>query len=145
MRKLASAPSSGQMTVELAVMVPVILAIAVIATNACLFLSECAAFDRAALDAVRAEATSLSFGEREEDACARVREALEREFDRDFLSVEVGCEGAEGGMVEYTATLRFRPTLFGLGFRSEFFGVELDGLSHEASLAVDPYRPGVLA
>ena len=38
----------GQMTVELAVMIPVLVAIAVIAMNAMLFFSECAAFDRLA-------------------------------------------------------------------------------------------------
>lgn len=132
------------MTVELAAMAPVALAIAVIVVNASLFFSECAAFDRLALDAIRVHATSLSFGEGSREACSAVCEELERSFDEEFLSVQVDCEQAEGGLLEYTATLRFRPTLFGLGFKSEIFGVSLPSLSHESSLAIDPYRPGVL-
>lgn len=135
---------SGQMTVELAVMAPVILAVAVVAVNASLFFSECAAFDRLSLDAIRAEASSLPFGGREQDACVAIREELDRNFDDEFLSVEVASENVEGGLVEYTATLRFRPTLFGLGFKSEIFGVSLPALFHESSLTVNPYRPGVL-
>lgn len=54
----AWANQAGQMTVELAVAFPVVVAVAVIAMNALLFLSECAAFDRVARDAVRVHATS---------------------------------------------------------------------------------------
>lgn len=125
-------------------MFPVALALAVIAMNAGLFLSECAAFDRIACDAIRAEATSPPFGEGLGDACARVKETIEGDFARDFLSVEVESEPADGRMVAYSATLRFVPTLFGLGFKSEVFGVALPSLSHTVSLTVDPYRPGVL-
>ena len=46
----ADARERGQMTVELAVVFPALLAVAVIAVNALLFFSECAAFDRVARD-----------------------------------------------------------------------------------------------
>lgn len=52
----ADARERGQMTVELAVVFPALLAVAVIAVNALLFFSECAAFDRVAREAVRLHA-----------------------------------------------------------------------------------------
>ena len=47
---------SGQATVELMAALPVMIAIAVIVVNATLFLSDCAAFDRLAHQAVRIHA-----------------------------------------------------------------------------------------
>ena len=41
---------AGQMTVEFVVAFPVLIAVAVVAVNACLFFSECAAFDMVARD-----------------------------------------------------------------------------------------------
>ena len=54
---------NGQMTVELAVALPVLLAVAAIAVNALLFFSECAAFDVASRDAVRIHAASPAYGQ----------------------------------------------------------------------------------
>ena len=47
----------GQMTVELATVLPVALAIMAIVCNGMVFFSECAAFDRVARNAVRLYAT----------------------------------------------------------------------------------------
>ena len=52
-------------------------------------------------------------------------------------------ESVFGGRLEFRATLEYFPTLFGLGLRSEVFGVELPGLSHTVDFTVDQYKPGV--
>lgn len=137
----------GQMTVELMAMIPAIVAVAVIAINALLFFSECAAFDRAVRNGVRVHATSPAYGQGPEQCAAGVESFVEeaiRVADKPYLSVRVEATGRASGQVEYRATLRFSPTLFGLGFKSSVFGVALPGLEHSASLVVEPYKPGVL-
>ena len=47
------ADDRGQMTVELLVVLPVVLIVAVVAVNALTFFGDCAAFDRVARNAVR--------------------------------------------------------------------------------------------
>lgn len=135
---------AGQMTVELAVAFPVVVAVAVIAMNALLFLSECAAFDRVARDAVPVHATSPAYGQGLEQSRAQVQAAIEEGQDRPYLQASVAVADGGAGRVTFTATLEFYPTLFGLGLKSHVFGVALPHLEHVASFTVDVYKPGVL-
>lgn len=141
-RKLAE--RAGQMTVELCVVFPVVIAIAVIATNALSFFGYCAEFDRVSRNAVRTYATSPAYGEAPGSAAAKVEEALEGAFDATNVECEVAVSGDHLGHETYETTIRFRPTLFGLGLKSEVFGVPLPELSHESRLTVSPYKPGML-
>ena len=70
--------------------------------------------------------------------------SLEGSFERDNLSIDVTAEGAAAGHTRFTATVRFAPTLFGLGLKSSVFGIALPVLEHSVSLTVDTYKPGVL-
>lgn len=135
---------SGQMTVEFVVMFPVALAIALIATNALLFLSDCASFDRVARNAIRVCATSPAYGEGVANCQASVQECLDREFDRDYLDCSVAVRSVSGGLMRYDARLVFHPNIFGMGLRSEFLGVSVPAASHSCHLVVDPYEPGVV-
>ena len=63
----------GQMTVELAVALPVLIIVAVIAVNALTVFADCAAFDRAFRQTVRAYATAPAYGESPEAACGHTR------------------------------------------------------------------------
>lgn len=134
----------GQMTVEFMVTLPVLLIIAVIAVNALLFFSECAAFDRIAKEAVRIHATSPSYGQTTEQSLASIESLLGESFEKEYLTCEVSVAGEAIGYKTYTATLRFSPTLFGRGLRSEILGVSLPTLNHSTGLTVDPYKPGVV-
>ncbi len=134
----------GQMTVELAVAFPVLVAVAVVAVNALLFLSECGAFDNAFREAVRVHATSPAYGQGIEQGAAQVESSLGAAFDRDFERVSVAVRGGEGGHVVFEGTLELSPTLFGLGLKQEVFGVALPSLAHRTEMAVDCYKPGVL-
>lgn len=134
----------GQMTVELAVVFPVLIVVAVIAVNALLFFSECAAFDRVARETVRIHATSPAYGQGVEQSCALVSETLDQAFDKPYVETHVAVEGTAGGHATFTATIEFSPTLFGLGLKSSVFGVVLPHLEHAVSLTIDPYKPGVL-
>lgn len=141
---LAKDPERGQMTVELAVAFPAMIAVAVIATNALLFFSDCAAFDRLACESVRVHASAPAYGMGSNQACALVQQELTTSFDRNNLTVSVVSTPVGFDYTQYEATLDFAPTLFGLGLRNEVFGVPLPHLRHTVTYAIDPYRPGVV-
>ena len=134
----------GQASVELMVALPVMIAVAAIVVNALLFFSDCAAFDRLAHQAVRVHAASPTYGQDAQRSRELVQAELERAFARDNLAVSVAVESASGGRLSFRATLRFSPTLFGMGLRSEVFGVQLPELSHTVEFVVDQYKPGVI-
>lgn len=134
----------GQATVELAVVMPVALALAVIAVNALSFLGTCAAFDRTARQTICAYAPAPDAGQTAAEVAVLVEEALDDALGAPNVTIEVSVQGAAAARQRYCARLAFAPTLFGLGLRDEVFGVRLPRLTHEVSLTVDPYRPGVL-
>ncbi len=135
---------SGQLTVEFAVGFPVMIVVAIIATNAVLFFGDCAVFDRAFREAVRVYATSPAYEQTVQDSKELITEALSETMSADRLVVGVAVESVSGGHTCFTGTVQFKPTLFGLNLKSSVFGVELPSLSHSTSLVVDCYKPGVL-
>lgn len=131
----------GQATVELAVMLPIAVALAAVAVNAVLFTADCAAFDRTAAQAIRVHGTSSQEGV--DEGRQQVARELKDSFDRKNLSVSVSASGGLGAHTTYVATLRYRPTLFGMGLKSSVLGVALPVLTHTTSLVVEAYKPGV--
>lgn len=138
------AREAGQMTVEMAVVFPVLIIVAAIAVNAVLFFSECAAFDRLARQAVRVYATAPAYGANADTCCAAVEQELQAAFDRPYVQASVSRSPAALDFDTYTAVLEFSPTLFGMGLRDSVFGVALPCLTHTVTYTVDTYRPGVL-
>lgn len=134
----------GQMTVELAVIFPVLIIVAAISVNVLTFFSECASFDRQFAQAVRVCASSPAYGETAQGNAGLVSDRLAA-FSRDYLEVSVSSESVGSGHVKYAGELVYSPTLFGMGLRSEIFGVSLPKLTHAASYVIDPYKAGVVA
>lgn len=135
--------SEGQMTVGLAVALPVVLAVALVSYNALAFFSECARFDRLARNAVRICAVSPAYEQGVSERAAAVETLVADAMSAEGISVSVAVAAAPGGE-RYDVVLEYEPTLFGLGLRGNLFGVDLFVLRHEASLTVDSYDPGVL-
>lgn len=135
---------SGQMTVELAVAFPVMIAVAVVAVNACTFFADCAVFDRVAHQAVRVHAASPGYRQTASESCALIEGDVRSALNAPNVEVSVACSSAGFDLQRFTATMTYAPTLFGLGLRSEVFGVQMPRLSHSTSLAVDVYKPGVI-
>ena len=133
----------GQMTIELAVVLPVLVIVAVIAVNALTFFGQCAVFDRVVRDAVRVHAVASAYGQGAEQACALVEQDARAALDAPNLEISVSCEGTGADFERYTGALEFHPTLFGMGLRAEVFGVSLPKLVHTTSYVVDAYKPGV--
>jgi hypothetical protein len=148
------------MVVELAVCIPVIMAVAAIAINLMVFLGDCARFDRVAAEAVRVGATSPSHGSYGLGYCSdSVDLDLSEIFydKKEYLQTSVSAYAvAPDGSMEswqegatfvflphhevYVCTLEYRPW----GFGTTFFGIEFSGITHTRSFTVDPFRPGVL-
>ena len=135
---------SGQATVEFAIALPVIVAVAVIAVNALLFFSECAAFDRAFRGAVRVHATSPAYGQGASESCALIKQTIDAVVADEGIETEVSAAGGGAGHTTFTATISFSPTLFGMGPVTDVFGVALPRLSHTSVMTVDCYKPGVI-
>ncbi|MDR2492876.1 MAG: hypothetical protein LBD25_05425 [Coriobacteriales bacterium] len=158
-RKRQSA-QAGQMTVELALAIPTILAVVGIIVNLMVYLGVCARFDRLTAEAVRIEATSPGYGSYGTASRERqVYELLQEQFadEQDFVTLEVtarqvaadGVGGGSGGGVmlslvpapdAYVCVLRYTPW----GLPKSVFGIEVAPLAHERVFVVDPFRPGVL-
>ena len=133
---LKQSGSRGQMTIEFALLFPVMLMIALIACNSILFLSECASFDRIFRESVCVFAPSPASEETTGQICAHIEE-------RDYLSCSVSASEGQGGLTTYTATLAFTPTIFGAYPLRRVFDVELSPIEHPFTMSVDSYKPGV--
>ena len=146
MRRLAR-DMRGQMTIELAVAFPVLLAVAVIAFNALQFFGLCALFDRVVDEEVRLHAISPNTGVTGFSACGAIERELQEFFQQEApncpVDLQISWQQAALDLDRFTATLDYHPTLFGLGLRQEIAGVSLPTLSHSTSIVVDCYKPGV--
>ncbi len=134
----------GQATVELAVVLPIAIIVAVIVVNALAFLGSCATFDRVARQAVCAWGAAPAAGQDSREVASAVKDELERAVGAQNVVVSVRVEDTEFGLVRFTARMEYSPTLFGLGLRREIFGIALPPMTREVSMVVDAYKPGVL-
>ncbi len=129
---------AGQMTVEAAVVFPVLLAIGFISVQAFVFLGDCAAFDLVARDAIRLQADDgTDCSQCAAEVCARIEEGL----GMDHESVSVSCERTAAGHMAYKAKISFSPPFLR---DAQVFGVRVPALEHELSFSVSPYRSGVV-
>ena len=132
---------SGQMAVELAVVLPTLLVVLVIIIDGLVFASECARFDQLAPQRVISLAVSPAKDGYDSGArSAAVQAALEADFARKGSSVSVSCEDAGvplASMTTYHCTFRFTPwPLSAAGAPA--------ALTHSCDFSIDPYTPGEL-
>ena len=135
---------AGQATVELAVVLPVAIALAVIVVNALSFFEACAAFDQLARQAICAYAPSPDAGQGSAEVVALVESELEEALGTSNLAIEVTVQGRAGSYQRYCGRLSFAPTLFGLGLKDEVFGVLASEARPRGRSDGGRYRPGVL-
>ena len=147
---------AGQMAVELAVLIPVVVVVAAIALNALSFMGLCARFDRVAAEAVRAEGTSPGYGCYSRASCESAVEAAIEESLGDVPCATVEVSSTEIGAVtghdrdgvgllysfipthrRYSCTLSYTPWFLGSGV----FGVAFGPVTHTCEYVVDPFEP----
>lgn len=134
--------NAGQMTVEIAVVFPVVIVIAVILFNALSFASLCASFDRLATNEIRSICSSLSLEESEEENFDALVRNLNESFNDKNVSVACKKLHLSGSFMEYTCELNFFPTLFGMELKKSIFGMDLPPLKHIQKLVVDQKKEG---
>ena len=146
----------GQMAIELAVMIPVCIVVALVSYNLCRFIEACATFDRIALDAIVSQGVSPPGEQSALASTGAVRACIEDALAMPSCEVEVGVSGAEPValgrgltfpvsplLATYTCTLRYRPWPSSFVIAGVSMGAPLV-LTHERTLTVDRFRPGVV-
>ena len=132
----------AQMTVELSIVFPTLIIIAIIVVNSLTFASECASFDRAARNTVRALAVSPRIRSSFEEIQSEIESSLKTSFSKQNEGVNVHSSAVRGNLQTYRCELTWRPTLFGLNIEGSIFGIFLPTLSHISELTINPYKPG---
>ena len=153
---IALRSQSGQMTVELATLIPVIVVVALIGYNVVRFAQACPLFDRVAREAVVSFGVSPPGEQSSANAAQEVRGAIRTNLASDSSEVEVSSQlvrGETGGdgrtfavsplLTTYTCVLRYRPWPLSLSIGGVEGGVPAY-LTHERTLTVDRFRPGVV-
>lgn len=145
----------GQATVEMAIVAPVLLVLALIAYNLMLYVAATARFDRVAPDVVLAHGVApTGDGGGSPGAVSVVEERLKQAMD-DYsveVSVSVEVEGQEGeGLLSMVGTPRvYRCEMRYVPWPGDWSiaGVSLGApvaLTHVREVVVDPWRSGVIA
>ena len=145
----------AQATVEMVVVVPVLIVLALISYNVMMFLSAVARFDRVAPDIVLAHAASPA-GECGNGASVAgvVAERLEDAMEPYDVEIEVTCDGQDetgagavlslvGGQRTYRCVMGYVPWPTRLSIAGVSLGAPLM-LEHAREVTVDPWRPGVV-
>ena len=146
----------AQATVEMAVVTPVLLVLALIVYNVMVFASAVARFDRVVPDIVLAHAVAPE-GEGDErsiDASATVQTQILNAMEGYDLQIEVsseqGAATSDGGLLSlsgtfrtYTCTMHYEPWPSSLSIAGLSLGAPAQ-LSHERVVTIDPWRPGVV-
>ena len=146
----------AQATVEMAVVTPVLLVLALIVYNVMIFASAVARFDRVVPDIVLAHAVAPE-GEGDEssiDASATVQTQILNVMEGYDLQIEVsseqGAATSDGGLLSlsgtfrtYTCTMHYEPWPSSLSIAGLSLGAPAQ-LSHERVVTIDPWRPGVV-
>ena len=134
----------GQMTVEMAIAMPVLIIVAVIAVNALSFFVDCAVFDRVFCEAVRTYAVAPAYGQGAGQNCDLVKQVVQEAVGQSNVEIAVSHGKTGLDFDEYTGVIEYQPTLFGMGLRSSVFGVALPTLTHTTSYVIDSYKAGVI-
>lgn len=143
---------TAQATVEMAIVAPVLIVLAIIVYNVMVFTSAVARFDRVAPDIVIAHGVSPA-GDGKEDAADVIAVQLREAMEGYEVEIEVVCEQEEDPATTiltlivsprtYRCTMRYTPWPTGISIAGVPIGAPL-ALAHERAVAVDPWRPGVI-
>lgn len=151
----ACASETGQMSVELAVVIPVVIAVCLICYNAGRYAMLCADFDRLAQNACVVYGVSPSGEQSSAHAAAEIKAELASELPSELVTVDVQAEGMSADphqpltflisplLTRYTCVMKYKP--WPLSFVLAGTELSLDiGLEHKKSLVVDRFRPRVV-
>ena len=147
---------AGQMSVEAALVLPVVIVLAFVMANALLYVEACITFDRIAYDAVLSQGVAPSGEQSTEQASSAIQSTIEEALNRSstcevtVVAYDVDRFSSSGDAVfsivptltRYECTLYFTPW----GSTIQIAGVSFTpaALTHTRSYVVDRYRSGVV-
>lgn len=152
---IAIQEEGAQATVEMAVVVPVMIVMAMIVYNLAVFMAATARFDRVAPDIVLAHGVApVSDNGEASEGVSAVATQLEQAMEGYDVEIEVECQsegeqegapllGLVGSLRTYRCVMRYQPWPSGLSIAGVSMGAPV-ALMHERSVTVDPWRPGVI-
>ena len=137
-------------------MMPLMIVVALTVINLARFATACATFDRVALDASVGLGVSPPGEQSSSGAVEKVRTCIEEALDSECCEVEVTTSDSDESsagegrvtfamsplLTTYRCTLRFRPWPRAFSIAGVSFGAPVC-LTHERSITVDRFRPGV--
>lgn len=140
----------GQMFVETALVLPVVLVVALIAINLCKFADICSKFDRITADQIIAHGISSSHstnGGTLDNLTQKIKAALKCDDSCDIAVSSEGESEGIGNMVsvfpKYQVTLKYKPWPHTL--RLPLVSLESPlYLTHTTSIVISPYKSGVV-
>lgn len=156
MRGCGEARESGQMTVELAAMLPVIIVVALIVYNLAKYAEVCSTFDRVSLAAAVSHGVSPSGSQSRGAAVSEIEGVIRKALNSRACDVTVSASDAASAvekdgltfpltplLTTYRCTLTFHPwpttvSVAGVGYSAPL------SLRHERTITVDRFRPGVV-
>lgn len=147
--------TKGQMTVELAVLIPIVIVVALIVINLMEFIDACAVFDVVSSDTVIAQAASPAQNISASAMCSELESAIATALRREnTCSVSVCCE--DRGVAEksitssflphyakYICTLKFRPWPRALNLPIVSYSAPIE-LTHKKTIVIDRFKSGVV-
>lgn len=134
---------TGQMVVELCVVMPVVLMVAVVIIDGLVFAAAASKFDHLSSQAILAEATSPGGTEFDPDLMgANVQSLLAEEMEDSHVNIEVAVSGS-GHACEFKCTMSFVP--WPLGTSGTVMSMSVPALlEHGSVFCVRPYVIGEL-
>lgn len=159
LRLLAVREERAQATVEMAVVAPVLIVLALIVYNLGVYVCAVARFDRVAPDIAIAHGASPVSGPGAGSVAAateKIRGEIEGAMGGYPVEIEVTCSdlpgstesGGEllsfaGALRTFSCTMRYEPWPRALSVAGVDLGAPV-ALAHERAVTVDPWRPGVV-
>lgn len=150
--------NKGQMTVELAVVLPVVIVCALIGYNVIRFAQVCAIFDRASRNAIVNFGVAPSGNQDTSTACQQIQRAVEHSLNSNSCQIDVEAHTLLDDsqvqstglnficsplLTKYTITLHFYPWPSFAAIAGVKSGIPAH-VTHKAHLVVDRFRPGVI-
>lgn len=133
---------SGQMTVELACMVPVILCVLILEANFVRFFHTVLIFDEQARTAITSYGVASSGEQTKECANKEIKEFL-ISSTKDLPIEDIQVNSCENGMkTQYTCSYHYRPIFRVIHFEKTPLGFP-DFLLHHVSLCVDRQKAAI--
>ena len=146
--------SDAQATVEAAIVLPILIALALITYNLMMYCSMCARFEKVATTSTIACAVSPASQQRdgdiEDEITAAIIDAMGSYPAKVTVVTQNGAQQAEtmmeliGAPNVYTVTLAYTPWPSSFQIAGVSVQVPIE-LTHEVVVTVDPWRPGIVA